>query len=484
MTAPAPARPPDAGRADEAWDCVVIGAGMSGLAAAIRLARLGQRVCVLERHYLWGGLNSFYKRAGRRIDTGLHALTNFVPKGTRGAPLLRILRQLRVPYDALALEEQRGSELRLPGLSLRFTNDPDVFAAEVARAFPAERAGFARLVADVRAYEHGLDPDPLRGARAELGHYLDDPLLIEALLMPTCYYGSAREGDVDWYQFVLLFRAILLEGLARPAGGIKALLDLLLERLRAEGATLRTRAGVKRVLVEDGAARGVELDDGAVLRAPLVLSSAGRVETARLCDAPLDEAPEAAAADPEDEAGRITFVETLVVTDRPMHALGHELTTLFWSDAVPLSYREPDGLVDTSTGVICTPDNYGPPRAGEGMLRVTVPASHARWAALAPEEYAAAKAEASERILDAAARLVPDPRPRAVWRDTFTPCTIARFTGHANGAIYGSPRKELSGRTAVKGLELIGTDQGLLGIVGALWSGLTIAARAAAVSAS
>jgi phytoene dehydrogenase-like protein len=65
------------------YDAIVIGAGMSGLAAGIRLAQFDRRVLVLEKHSLWGGLNSFYKRQGRRIDTGLHALTNFAPKGAR-----------------------------------------------------------------------------------------------------------------------------------------------------------------------------------------------------------------------------------------------------------------------------------------------------------------------------------------------------------------------------------------------------------------
>ena len=40
------------------YDTILIGAGMSGLAAGIRLAQFDQRVLVLDRHYLWGGLNS------------------------------------------------------------------------------------------------------------------------------------------------------------------------------------------------------------------------------------------------------------------------------------------------------------------------------------------------------------------------------------------------------------------------------------------
>ena len=65
------------------YDAIIIGAGMSGLAAGIRLAHFDKRVCILERHYTIGGLNSFYRLRGRDYDVGLHAVTNFTPKGTK-----------------------------------------------------------------------------------------------------------------------------------------------------------------------------------------------------------------------------------------------------------------------------------------------------------------------------------------------------------------------------------------------------------------
>ena len=87
------------------YDALVVGAGLSGLGAGIRLAQSGRRVAVLERHALWGGLNSFFKRGGRRYDTGLHALTNFSPAGAKGTPLAKLLRQLRCEGTGILLVE-------------------------------------------------------------------------------------------------------------------------------------------------------------------------------------------------------------------------------------------------------------------------------------------------------------------------------------------------------------------------------------------
>jgi len=57
----------------------------------------------------------------------------------------------------------------------------------------------------------------------------------------------------------------------------------------------------------------------------------------------------------------------------------------------------------------------------------------------------------------------------------FTPSTIVRFTGHDNGAIYGSPDKQLDGRTHLENLFVCGTDQGFVGIIGSIVSGISMA---------
>ncbi len=100
---------------DPCYDTIIIGAGMSGIAAGIRLAYYDQRVCILEKHNTIGGLNSFYRMNRRDYDVGLHAVTNFTEKGARKGPFSRILRQLRFKWEDFALAPQRryGSPFRM-----------------------------------------------------------------------------------------------------------------------------------------------------------------------------------------------------------------------------------------------------------------------------------------------------------------------------------------------------------------------------------
>jgi len=70
---------------------------------------------------------------------------------------------------------------------------------------------------------------------------------------------------------------------------------------------------------------------------------------------------------------------------------------------------------------------------------------------------------------------VPDFRDSIVFTDIFTPKTIYRFTGRINGAVYGTPNKTKTGKTHLDNLFICGTDQGFLGIVGAMLSGISMA---------
>jgi phytoene dehydrogenase-like protein len=454
------------------YDVIIIGAGMSGLAAGIRLAHYDKRVCILERHYTIGGLNSFYRLNGRDYDVGLHAVTNFSPKGTKRGPLARLLRQLRFKWDDFALAPQIGSTIAFPGARLNFSNDIELLQTEIAREFPSQVDNFQRLLERLIDYDD-LDQDTFTlSARQVIGEIITEPLLAEMLLCPLMWYGNAREHDMDFGQFCIMFRSIFLEGLARPFVGVRLILRNLVKRFRSLGGELRLRSGVSRIKVDGGHAAGVVLDSGEEVEGRRVLSSAGRLETLRLCD----DVSEAEGR----QAGQLSFVETVSILDRQPSELGHDRTIVFFNDSDEFHWRRPaEELCDVRTGVVCSPNNFAyAPDDGQltdGVIRITALADHDRWSALSEEEYRLEKLRWYDRTVDSAVRFVPDYRGRVIDRDMFTPTTIRRFTWHDNGAVYGAPEKTLDGRTHLDNLFLCGTDQGFVGIIGAIVSGISIA---------
>jgi phytoene dehydrogenase-like protein len=467
------------------YDAIIIGAGMSGLAAGIRLAMFDKRVVILERHYVWGGLNSFYQLGGRQFDVGLHALTNYAPRNARGSPLTRLLKQLRIRWDELDLHEQGFSAISFPDVRLRFSNEFALLRGEVARAFPNQADGFDALTREVLAYNE-LDLDaPRQDARPMVRAHIQDPLLEDMLFCPLMFYGSAREHDMDWDQFVVLFKSIFMEGFARPQQGVRHILKLLIERYRNAGGELRLKSGVARILTDARRAVGVELEDGSQLTADRILSSAGLTETARLAGSgPLAPGRGLHTELGSDAVRRLSFVESLSVLDCPADQVGIEETIVFFSNRVPFEYAQPKDDVDVNSGVICMPDNFrlSAPLT-DHLVRITNLASYSCWTGKkreeesADDEYRAAKRRWYAESCEKAVRHVAEFRPRVKFVDMFTPRTIRHFTGHDGGAVYGSPWKLRTGETTVQGLHLMGTDQGYLGIIGAALSGITIANR-------
>lgn len=453
------------------YDTLIIGAGMSGLAAGIRLAYYDQKVAILERHTTIGGLNSFYRMNGRDFDVGLHAVTNFTPKGAKKGPLARLLRQLRFQWEDFALAPQIGSRVAFPGVALDFSNDPNLLASEIARTFPRQKDNYARLLERIVEYDD-LNQDLFAlSTRKILAELIDDPLLIEMLLCPLMWYGNAREHDMDWGQFCIMFRSIFLEGLARPYAGVRLILKQLVRRFRELGGELKLRSGVSRIKVEGNRAVGVVLDNGTELEAKHILSSAGAVETLRMCD-------DLTRAEPA-RAGQLSFVETMLILDRPPEKLGLDKTIVFFNDSDKFHWERPQGAIcDTRTGVVCSPNNYVYPAGEElsdGVVRITAIADFDRWAGLSAEEYKLEKLRWYDRTCAAAVRFVPDFRGRVIDTDMFTPTTIRRFTWHDNGAVYGAPEKKFDGRTHLDNLFLCGTDQGFVGIIGSIISGISMA---------
>ena len=132
------------------FEVVIIGAGMAGLASGIRLGLAGKQSIILERHNASGGLNSFYSIDGIQYDVGLHALTNYVAKGTKGTPLTKLLRQLRIPYEAFDLSPQKQSRIHFPSAQLFHSNDFSFFESQIAEQFPKEIDAFRKLATTLR----------------------------------------------------------------------------------------------------------------------------------------------------------------------------------------------------------------------------------------------------------------------------------------------------------------------------------------------
>ncbi len=464
---------------DTQYDAIIIGAGMSGMAAAIRLGMYDKKVLLLEKHTISGGLNSYYSRAKIPFDVGLHALTNFAARGERRKPLTKLLKQLRIPYDEFKLTSQYQSQIHFPEVQMNFTNDIETLIQEIEKNFPSEKENFLKLLEEINSFNEVALDNPYQSAKEKLAQYIKTPLLREMIMCPLLIYGSAWEMDMDYSQFVIMFKSIYLEGFGRPEGGVRTIIQTLLHKMKECNVEVCYRNGVEEILTENGKVTGVKTTRGQVLKSPLVISSAGLPETLALTQEQTKLTP---------ATGKMSFTEAIYITKKKPQDYGQENTIIFYNNAPEYKYRCPDSLINPESAVICFPNNFsydqnhqGPfaDDFNEGVLRITMMANYERWNTVkneSKERYLLEKEQVHNASIEILSAHLPHFNPEDItFRDIFTPTTVERYTGHFGGCVYGSPDKSRDGSTPIKGLVVCGTDQGFLGIIGSMLSGISMA---------
>lgn len=450
---------------------IIIGGGLSGLAAAIRFARYSSDVILLEKHSKIGGLNSYYYRNKVLFETGLHAITNYAKVGEKHAPLNKLFRQLKLNRKKFTTYPQIFSEIHFSDKkNLLFSNDFKILTDEVFTKFQASRHGFTELVDEIAKFDPFL-PRPYRSAKKFVYKYLHDELLTDMLLCPLMYYGSSVENDLDLSQFVIMFRSIYQEGMFRPEGTIKTFLDMLLDHYRNLGGSIKLSANVTSILHKNNTVHGIELDDGEIIECENIISTIGTDETRNL----LGQEPAL------KDNSRLGFIESIFLLEHDKEcSLPKDRTIIFYNQGSMFHYCNPKHVVDLRSGVICFPGNFhGREEQDFNEIRSTHLASYESWLEKSQEAelYKETKDNVSQQSLSILESFVGNFSHRVVYRDTFTPLTIKRYTSKIDGAIYGSPIKIKDGDIGFSNLFIAGTDQGFLGIVGSMLSGVSMVNR-------
>ncbi|MER7847544.1 NAD(P)/FAD-dependent oxidoreductase [Kitasatospora sp. NPDC096077] len=281
---------------------VIIGAGMSGLAAASRLATLGHRVTVCEASGTYGGMVGRYERDGFAFDTGPGLLT--LPAVYRDLALKTGREPLEELVDLAPVDPESrhlfpdGTAVTLPNASRGGVSqalDAAFGAGSGARWSKVTNHG--RTVWE--ATRRPLLEEPLPADRAFLGtdpYPVPPPTGLARLRRPrpwTLRDVAARELGGHPGLTALLFEPAVRYGFPpgeAPAGatvlpymeqsfgvwyvrgGLRSLADAVFRRCELRRVGFRFDTPVTRVVVEGGRAAGVETADGRI-DADLVVSA-------------------------------------------------------------------------------------------------------------------------------------------------------------------------------------------------------------------
>jgi all-trans-retinol 13,14-reductase len=507
---------------DERWDAIVVGSGLGGLATAALLSNMGKRVLVLERHYVIGGFTHTFKRKGWEWDVGVH----YIGEVHRERSVLGQLFQhisggalqwanMGEVYDRIIFGEteypfRAGVDEFKAGLRERFPDAADgkaidayvdlVFAASKAsRNYFAEKAmsGVAGFVAGpfMRRPFLGFSR---KSTDATLRELTNNQKLIGVLTgqygdygLPPKQSSFAMHASVAKHYFF---------GGNYPVGGSAAFAETIAPKIEAGGGMLLTNAGVTQIVIEHDKAVGVKLDDGRVLRADLIISNAGALNTyGRLLDASararVNFAPKLGHIQPS--AAHLSLYIGLDKTAAELNLpkanywiypdeYDHDLnvTRHLADEAAPLP------VAYISFPAAKDPD-FARRHPGKSTIEIITIAPWERFARWDDtrwqkrgQEYDDYKARLSERLLEHLYRFEPQTRAAIAHHELSTPLSTKHFTAYQFGEIYGLDHdpgrfdaKFLRPRSPIENLFLTGQDVVTCGIGAALFSGyLTVSA--------
>lgn len=279
---------------------LVVGAGVGGLSAALRLARSGMRVRVFEARAVLGGLASPVDAGGLRLDGGPYVLLD-------RAGLEWAFGALGLDLQALALRriEHVYSVASQPGApTVHIHADLERTIEGLERHWPGSGARYRTLVAwgaDVhRRLQHALyvpRPGPrelLRGgawrhARSltrSLGETLQRFALPGEIVDAVSVWTHVAGQDLDSAPSFMGVVPALIHGVGayHPAEGVAAVAAALARAAREAGVEIEAGQAVERIVTRAGRVTGVETGSG-FWPCEAVVSNAGLATYLRLLDA-------------------------------------------------------------------------------------------------------------------------------------------------------------------------------------------------------
>ena len=269
---------------------IIIGAGVSGLSAAIYAEQHGFHAILLEKNPSVGGMCTGWYRKGFYLDGCIHWLTG-TKEGTLLNEMWHNLDAIKDPNDVLYLPSWGTFEYQ--GQTVTFWRDLNRAEKEWCEVSPIDSKHikkFFKMVKDFTTVELPLDLPlsmiPLRRklklgfkvlsiwpsyllsmiqTREQFAHKFKSPVIRNALI-------NVQTGGNNLFSMIYSYATVVAGDGGVPKGGSKPMVERMKEKFLSLGGTLKLNADVENIIVEGKKATGVKLSNGQIINGDYVVS--------------------------------------------------------------------------------------------------------------------------------------------------------------------------------------------------------------------
>lgn len=252
------------------YDVTIIGAGVSGLVCGCYLSKKGLKTAIIEQHHNIGGYCSSFKRGGFTFDSCVHSFGSCRP----GGQIDRIFNDLNLGEFTKICRANPSDGISIGQYRILIENDIEKTIENFQHAFPNESH-------TIRTFFNFIITTPFLELIVKLKTKTFEDLLKKFFSSPQirsilcAFLGNLGlpANKLSALTGVILYREFVLDGGYYPEGGMQEFSNSLSKRFQSYGGELLLSSTVEKILVNNHAIGGLQLDNKHIIQSKAVVAA-------------------------------------------------------------------------------------------------------------------------------------------------------------------------------------------------------------------